>query len=482
MASLTVRQLDERLKKRLRLRAARHGRSMEDEVRVILRDAADESGSDAAELAASPARSGRRKADAGKNAETETGTAAATEKHGARRVLLIIGGGIAAYKSLDLIRRLQDRGIVVRCIMTAAAQHFVTPLAVGALAGEQAYVDLFDPQSEFDVGHIRLARDTDLIVVAPATADLIAKMAGGHADDLATAVLLATGRPILLAPAMNPRMWSARATQRNLAQIRADGVRVVGPATGEMAERGEAGTGRMTEPSDIVTAALGILSGTDALAGRRVLVTSGPTSEPIDPVRFIANRSSGKQGHAIAAAVAAAGAEVVLVSGPVALADPPGVTVVHVETAHEMLAAVEGALPADCAVFAAAVADWRPRQVSGSKIKKQQGRTPTLELVENPDILSTIAHRKSGRPRLVIGFAAETDDVVANATAKLKKKGCDWILANDVSPATGIMGGDSNTIHLVTAAGVEDWPPQSKEDVARTLVGRIAAAFEDIKK
>ena len=366
----------------------------------------------------------------------------------------------------------------IRCILTAAAQHFVTPLAVGALSGEPAFTDLFDPQSEFDVGHIRLARDADLIIVAPATADLIAKMATGRADDLAGAVLLATGSPILLAPAMNPRMWAAKATQRNLAQLRGDGVHVIGPNIGEMAERGEAGLGRMAEPMEITAAVAAHLHARGALAGKRVLVTSGPTSEPIDPVRFIANRSSGKQGHAIAAAAAAAGADVVLVSGPVKVPDPPGMTVVSVESARQMLAAVEEALPADAAVFAAAVADWRPREESHNKIKKR-GRPPTIELVENPDILSTVAHRKSKRPRLVIGFAAETDDLLANAKAKLARKGCDWIVANDVSPATGIMGGDINTIHLVTAAGVESWAPKSKDEVARALIERIAASLKE---
>jgi phosphopantothenoylcysteine decarboxylase/phosphopantothenate--cysteine ligase len=440
MASLTVRQLDDKLKRLLRLRAARHSRSMEDEVRVILRQAAEETGLETLDLINPPTQPGRQKARA-VTAET-------------KRILLIIGGGIAAYKSLDLIRRLQERGAQVRCILTAAAQHFVTPLSVGALAGERAYTDLFDPTSEFDVGHIRMARDTDLVVVAPATADLIARVAHGHASDLATAVLLATDKPVLIAPAMNPYMWAAEATQRNLAQLTADGVRVVGPNAGEMAERGEAGIGRMAEPLEIASAALAIIQGAGALAGKRVLVTSGPTSEPIDPVRVLANRSSGKQGHAIAAAAAAAGAEVVL---------------------------VEKVLPADVAVFAAAVADWRPQQMSQSKIKKH-GRPPTIELVENPDILSTIAHRKSGRPRLVVGFAAETDHVVANAKAKLLKKGCDWILANDVSPETGIMGGDSNTIHVVTADVVESWPPQSKDEVARALVVRIAAALEEAKR
>ena len=466
MASLTVRQLDDRLKRLLRLRAARHGRSMEDEVRTILAEAAQDAGREVLEAFEPPARANR-KVEPPQTAET-------------KRVLLIIGGGIAAYKSLDLIRRLRERGTQVRCVLTAAAQHFVTPLAVGAVAGERAYTDLFDPQSEFDVGHIRLARDTDLIIVAPATADLIAKIATGRADDLAGAVLLATNKPMLLAPAMNPHMWAAKATQRNLGQLRADGVHLVGPNVGEMAERGEAGKGRMAEPLEIVAAATALLQGSGALSGTRVLVTSGPTSEPIDPVRFIANRSSGKQGHAIAAAAAAAGADVVLVSGPVNLPDPPGVAMVRVESARQMLAAVEKALPADVAIFAAAVADWRPREESQSKIKKR-GRAPTIELVENPDILSTVAHRKSNRPRLVVGFAAETDDLFANAKAKLARKGCDWIVANDVSPATGIMGGDINTVHLVTGEGIESWPPKSKDEVARALIERIAAALKENK-
>jgi phosphopantothenoylcysteine decarboxylase / phosphopantothenate---cysteine ligase len=464
VASLTVRQLDDKLKTLLRLRAARHGRSMEDEVRVILRQAAKDAGHEILENFDPPGRPVRQKV---RDVAMES-----------PRVLVIIGGGIAAYKSLDLIRRLQDRGMRTRCILTAAAQHFVTPLAAGALCGERAYTDLFDAQSEFDVGHIRLARDTDLIVVAPATADLIAKMTGGHADDLASAVLLATDKPILIAPAMNPHMWSAKATKRNLAQLAADGIRSIGPNSGEMAERNESGVGRMAEPLEIAAAAEAILRQVGPLTGKRLLVTSGPTTEPIDPVRFIANHSSGKQGHAIATAAAAAGADVVLVSGPVNLPDPAGVAVVHVETARQMLTAVEKALPADVAVFAAAVADWRTERPSENKIKKQQGQTPTLKLIENPDILATIAHRKSGRPRLVIGFAAETDHVIDNAKAKLAKKGCDWILANDVSPQTGIMGGDVNTISLITADGVESWPPQSKDDVARALIARIATALD----
>jgi phosphopantothenoylcysteine decarboxylase/phosphopantothenate--cysteine ligase len=467
LASLTVRQLDDTLKRLLRLRAARHGRSMEDEVRVILREAAEQIDGDTRDQFAPVA--------APKRASTAPSEAGP-------RILLVIGGGIAAYKSLDLIRRLQERGARLRCILTPAARHFVTPLAVGALTGERAFTDLFDPQSEFDVGHIRLARDADLIVVAPATADLLAKMAGGHADDLASAVLLATDRPILIAPAMNPRMWAAKATARNLAQLTSDGIRVVGPNSGEMAERGEAGLGRMAEPLEIVTAAESILRRGAALAGRRIIVTSGPTHEPIDPVRYIANRSSGKQGQAIAAAAAAAGAEVVLVSGPVNLPDPSGVTVVKVETAQQMFEAVEAALPADAAIFAAAVADWRSDGASVSKMKKQPGRTPTLTLTENPDILSSVAHRTSDRPRLVIGFAAETDDVLANAQAKLRKKGCDWILANDVSAESGVMGGDINTVHLVSAGGVESWPAQGKDQVARTLIERVAATLDGTKR
>ena len=465
MASLTVRQLDERLKKLLRLRAARNGRSVEDEVRTILREAADQAGTEVLENLAPP--SARGIAPRRRSAPAE-----------AMRVLLIIGGGIAAYKSLDLIRRLKERGFYVRCILTKAGENFVTPLAAGAIAGERVFTDLFDPAHEFDVGHIRLARESDVVVVAPATADLMAKLAGGHANDLATAVLLATTAKVLLAPAMNPRMWSNKATQRNLAQLVGDGFAFVGPNEGEMAEAGESGKGRMAEPLEIAAAVETLLGRGQSLSGKRVLVTSGPTHEPIDPVRYIANRSSGKQGHAIAAAAAAAGAQVILVSGPVNLPDPPGVTTVHVESARNMLAAVERALPADVAIFAAAVADWRVANAGEHKIKKGRGRaTPDLTLVENPDILSTIAHRKSQRPALVIGFAAETENVAANAKAKLASKGCDWILANDVSPRTGIMGGDMNTIEFVTAKGVEPWPPQSKEDVASMLVARIADAL-----
>ncbi len=462
MASLTVRQLDDRLKKLLRLRAAKNGRSVEDEVRTILRVAADEAGAAALEAFMPPAQ------------------ARTARRPESKRVLLIVGGGIAAYKSLDLIRRLKERGIAVRCVLTKAAEHFVTPLSAGAITGERVFTDLFDPAHEFDVGHIRLARETDLIVVAPATADLMAKLAGGHADDLATAVLLATTAKVLFAPAMNPRMWGNKATQRNVAQLAADGFAFVGPNEGEMAEAGESGTGRMAEPLEIADAAARLLTRGQLLHGKRVLVTSGPTHEPIDPVRYIANRSSGKQGHAIAAAAAAAGAEVTLISGPVTVPDPPGVMTIHVETAHDMLQAAERALPTDVAIFAAAVADWRVANAGAQKIKKTPGKgMPDLTFVENPDILSTIAHRKKERPRLVIGFAAETENVAANAKAKLAAKGCDWILANDVSPQTGIMGGDSNTIQLVTAKGVEPWPPQSKDDVATMLVARITEALKD---
>jgi phosphopantothenoylcysteine decarboxylase/phosphopantothenate--cysteine ligase len=398
-----------------------------------------------------------------------------------KRILLIIGGGIAAYKSLDLIRRLRERGAEVRVVMTRAAQEFITPLSVGAIAGGHVYVDLFDWRTEFDIGHIRLARDTDLVVVAPATADLMAKMAGGHADDIASTVLLATDKPVLLAPAMNPHMWSNAATRRNLAQLMADGIAVVGPNAGEMAEHGEAGIGRMAEPLEIVAAVEARLVArhetAGSLSGRRALVTAGPTHEAIDPVRYIANRSSGKQGFAIARAAAAAGADVTLVAGPVSLADPPAVTVIRVESAREMLAEVERALPADVAVFAAAVADWRVAELGAQKLKKRAGGAPRLDLVENPDILAAVAHRKAKRPLLVIGFAAETEHVIENARAKLDRKGCDWIVANDVSPATGIMGGDRNSVHLVTREGVESWPNEDKQTVADKLIARIAVTL-----
>jgi len=472
MASITIRQLDEGLKKRLRLRAARNGRSMEDEVRTILRTAAStaEAEPERRPSAAERRRPFRRPASGEAVEQAPLG----------KRVLLIIGGGIAAYKSLELIRRIKECEIAVRCILTRAAQEFITALSAGALSGERVFTDLFDATTEFDVGHIRLAREADLIVVAPATADLMARMAAGIADDLAGAVLLATDRPVLIAPAMNPRMWAHAATRRNVATLTQDGVVLVGPNAGEMAEAGEAGTGRMAEPAEILAAALPFLAAAGhgrTLSGRHILVTSGPTHEPIDPVRYLANRSSGKQGHAIAAAAAALGAEVTLVSGPVTLPDPPGVRTVKVESAQEMLSEVTRALPADAAVFAAAVADWRIANRGANKIKKEGAAAPQLSLVENPDILATVAHKAQGRPTLVIGFAAETECIIEHAKAKLARKGCDWILANDVSANSGIMGGDRNTVHLVTAQGVESWPPQSKEAVARALVERIADAL-----
>ncbi len=395
-----------------------------------------------------------------------------------RRILLILGGGIAAYKCLDLIRRLRERGASVRAIMTAAAQQFITPLAVGAISGGRVFTELFDREDEHDIGHIRLSREADLIVVAPATASLLAKMAGGHADDLATAVLLATDKPVLVAPAMNPRMWLHPATRRNIETLRDDGIHFIGPNTGEMAESGEAGPGRMSEPLEIVAAIEELLRRAQndrPLAGRHVIVTSGPTHEPIDPVRYISNRSSGKQGHAIARAAAELGARVTLVSGPVSIADPPNVDVIHVETAQEMLAAVEAALPADIGVFAAAVADWRVASASGQKIKKEKGAAaPSLALVENPDILKTIASRGPMRPALVIGFAAETENVVEFAKKKRKAKGCDWIVANDVSEKGGAMGGDRNAVHLITAQGSESWPVMDKTEVAHKLMERAA--------
>ncbi len=402
-----------------------------------------------------------------------------------RRLLLIIGGGIAAYKCLELIRRARERGFAVRTVMTKAAQAFVTPLSVSAISNERVLTELFDLDEEREIGHIRLSRDSDLIVVAPATADLMAKMAGGHADDLATAVLLATDKPVLVAPAMNPRMWRHPATQRNVAMLQADGIHFIGPNAGEMAESNEAGPGRMAEPHEILTEIerlwgndiAGGLSVTAPLAGRHVLITAGPTHEPIDPVRYIANRSSGKQGYALAAAARALGARVTLVSGPTNLPIPHGVFVAHVESAREMLATVDASLPADVGIFAAAVADWRVADASDQKIKKDAKQAvPALSLIENPDILKTVGHLKPGRrPPLVIGFAAETENVLDNAKKKRKSKGCDWIVANDVSPATGVMGGDRNTVHIVSASGVESWPDLDKGDVARRLIDRVAA-------
>jgi phosphopantothenoylcysteine decarboxylase/phosphopantothenate--cysteine ligase len=393
-----------------------------------------------------------------------------------KRILLIIGGGIAAYKSLELIRMIARAGGRVRAIVTKAGAHFVTPLTVGGLTGDRVYQDLFDLTDEAEMGHIQLSRYADLLVVAPATADLMAKMAQGRADDLASTALLATDKPVLIAPAMNVRMWEHQATQRNLAQLRADGVTVVGPNDGEMA-CGEYGAGRMAEPAQILAAIQAHFSGHGALSGLHALVTAGPTREPIDPVRFISNQSSGKQGYAIAAALAQAGARTTLVSGPVELGAPQGVKLVKVETAAQMLAACEAALPADVAVMTAAVADWRVANVGNQKIKKQAGGLPALSLIENPDILASLAAHKTLRPKLLIGFAAETESVVEHARAKRAKKGCDWIVANDVSPATGVMGGDYNTVHLVTAANVDTWDRMPKREVAAKLTARIVAHF-----
>ena len=394
-----------------------------------------------------------------------------------KRILLIISGGIAAYKSLDLIRQLRKAGAWVTPVMTGSAREFVTPLSVSALAEEKVYQDLFDLTDEAEMGHIELSRSADLIVVAPATANLMAKMAQGLADDLASTLLLATDTQVLVAPAMNVRMWDHPATQRNIATLRADGVSFVGPNEGEMA-CGEFGPGRMSEPHEIVSAIQAEFE-EGPLTGRRILVTSGPTHEPIDPVRYIANRSSGAQGTAIARALTALGAEVVFVTGPADAARPDRARIVEVETAQEMLEAVEGVMPVDAAIFAAAVADWRVDGASDSKIKKQAGALPTLGFKENPDILATVSQLKEGRPDLVVGFAAETEDVIAHATAKRERKGCDWIVAHDVSPETGLMGGSENAVTLISAEGAESWPRMGKDAVAEELAARIAKALAE---
>ena len=393
-----------------------------------------------------------------------------------KRILLIIGGGIAAYKSLDLIRRLQDHGCSVTPVLTSAGAQFVTPLSVAALAGTKVYTDLFDLTDEAEMGHIQLSRSADLIVVAPATADLMAKVAHGLASDLASTVLLATDTPVLVAPSMNVRMWTHAATRRNVAQLQDDGIAFVGPAEGEMA-CGEFGPGRLAEPAQIVEAVEKVLAN-GPLAGRRIVVTSGPTHEPIDPVRYIANRSSGTQGTALANALSALGAEVVFVTGPATEPAPLGVSVHRVETAREMAATVHAALPCDAVVCAAAVADWHVTNMSGSKMKKGgDGAALALEFAENPDILAQVAQMKSGRPDLVVGFAAETENVVENATAKRHRKGCDWIIANDVSADTGIMGGSENAVVVITGSGADPWPRMSKDLVARKLAAQIAAHF-----
>lgn len=389
-----------------------------------------------------------------------------------KRILLIIGGGISAYKALELIRLLRGAGAAVSPVLTRAGAQFVTPLSVAALAGSPLHQDLFDLTAEAEMGHIQLSRAADLVVVTPCTADLMAKMAGGHADDLATTLLMATDKRVLIAPAMNVRMWEHPATQRNLARLRADGVLVTGPTHGDMA-CGEHGPGRMAEPADILAAIVAALHD-GPLKGRHILVTSGPTHEPIDPVRYIANRSSGAQGTALAAALRDLGAKVTFVTGPATVPPPPDVQVLHVETARQMLEAVEGALPADAAVFAAAVADWRVAQEATQKMKKDASGLPVLAFAENPDILATVSRHRL-RPGLVVGFAAETENVIAHAQAKRLRKGCDWMVANDVSPATGIMGGTENAVHLITETGTENWPRLPKTEVAARLAARIAA-------
>ena len=395
-----------------------------------------------------------------------------------KTVLLIIGGGIAAYKCLELIRLLKTAQCRVRVIMTRAAEEFVTPLSVASLAGEKVHTTLFNLTEEVEMGHIELSRAADLLVVAPATADLMAKMAHGLADDLASTALLATDKRVLIAPAMNVRMWTHAATQRNLTRLKADGIDVVGPNDGEMA-CGEYGPGRMAEPAEILRAIENSLRPREKpLAGRKVLITAGPTREAIDPVRYISNQSSGKQGYAIAAAAAALGAETVLVSGPVSLPIPPGAGMMPVDSAEQMLKTCEGELPCDIAIFAAAVADWRPLTVADQKIKKNAGRIPSLAMVENPDILRTIATHKDKRPKLVVGFAAETENILENAREKLASKGCDIIVANGVGAASGVFGGDRNTVHLVTRDGIERWPEMSKPDVAKKLMDVLAARLK----
>jgi len=392
-----------------------------------------------------------------------------------KRILLVIGGGIAAFKSLELIRLLRARGASVTPVLTKAGEEFVTPLSASALAAQKVYRDLFDLTDEAEMGHIELSRASDLVVVAPATADLLAKMAGGQANDLASTLLMATDKRVLVAPAMNVRMWDHPATQRNVATLRGDGILFVGPDEGAMA-CGEYGAGRMAEPLNIADAVEAALMD-GPLRGKHVIVTSGPTHEPIDPVRYIANRSSGAQGSAVARALAALGARVTFVTGPADVPPPGGVDVVMVETARQMLDAVSAALPADAAVMAAAVADWHVANAASGKMKKTDGTIPALEFAENPDILATISQLDTGRPGLVVGFAAETDDVIAHATDKRQRKGCDWIVANDVSPATGIMGGTENAVTVIDADGAQSWSRMSKDDVGAKLAGRIAVAL-----
>ncbi|WP_273759043.1 bifunctional phosphopantothenoylcysteine decarboxylase/phosphopantothenate--cysteine ligase CoaBC [Bartonella sp. ML70XJBT.G] len=458
MASLTIRNLSPEVKEALRIRAAKNGISMEEEARRLL--------SNPSALTIPPSQA----------------SVLEVQSLQSKSLLLIIGGSIAAYKALDLIRRLQERGAHLNIIMTKAAQKFITPLAAEALSGRTVYSDLFSRAEEYDIGHIRLARNADLIILAPATANRIAKIANGIGDDLADCVLLAARCPLLIAPAMNPAMWAHPATMRNVAKLRADGVHIVGPEIGTMAERDETGCGRMSEPLTIVAAVETLLvMQKKPLSGRHFIVTSGPTHEPIDPVRYLANRSSGKQGHAIATALAHLGAKVTLICGPVHLAPPQEVKTIHVETAHQMLQAVQTALPADGAIFVAAVCDWRSQTQSLHKMKKSAHTTPpSLHMVENPDILATIGHA-ANRPPLVIGFAAETSDLIVNAQKKCIEKGADFILANDISlqaDGTRVMGADTNQVYLVSKKNVEEWPQMTKQQVAQKLAKVIVSFFE----
>ncbi len=396
-----------------------------------------------------------------------------------KRVLLIVSGGIAAIKIPEVIRSIRELGGSVRCVLTKGGEQFVTPLSLAALSEDKVYTDLFSLTDESEMGHINLSRDADVLMVAPASANILAKMAAGLANDLASTVLLATDKPVIYVPSMNVRMWEHMATQANLQTLEARGATFIGPVEGDMA-CGEYGMGRMVEPAEIIQGLKAFFHDTPRhLRGRHAIVTSGPTFEPIDPVRYIANRSSGKQGHAIAAALSDLGCRTTLITGPTNLADPVGCDVIRIETAREMLAATEAALPADIAVFAAAVADWRTSGEAQEKIKKQPGATPpSLEMVENPDILKTVSASGNLRPTLVVGFAAETNDVLTNASEKRARKGCDWIVANDVSPETGTFSGDNNTVHLITDGAVEDWPRMTKTDVAQQLAGRITQYFE----
>ncbi len=492
MASITIRNLNEDTKNWLRVRAAENGRSMEQEARLLFSQWQEQDGHNSLPVEEPASEQPVTTVSAAVEISTpdpalvETEAVVANNGHwndsilAGKKILLIITGGIAAYKSLELIRRLRQRGASIRTIMTKSAGEFITPLAVGALSAEPVFSDLFSREDEHDIGHIRLSREADLIVVAPATANIMAKMANGLADDLASTVLLAADKPILLAPAMNPQMWHHKATRRNVKFLCQNDIHFVGPEAGEMAESGESGTGRMAEPMDIVDQIEALLDHrSKPLAGLSAIVTSGPTREAIDPVRYLSNHSSGKQGHAIAEALTRAGAAVTLVSGPVSIACPAGVDVVRVETAEQMRRAVEQALPVEIAVFVAAVADWRPVNNADEKIKKGKAKTASaLELVENPDILKAVGRRRKQRPDLVIGFAAETEAVLAHAMAKLKKKGADWILANDVSAETGVMGGDTNTIRLLSSQDVEEWPTMDKDKVAVRLVNKIIAHFE----